>query len=495
MPKHSLDLVPEHAKPPQAPSVTVRSTLPHVLGRVFIVLCALTLVVSSLLIYQVVLVAGQTTAGSNTSLFRQLAHLVLSKDEEIKGESEDRINVLLLGIGGPGHQGAYLTDTIILASLNPATNQVAFLSIPRDLYVDIPGLGYRKINNANAFGRETNYPGGGEQLTADVVAEVLDLPIHYYARIDFQGFAQAIDAIGTIEVTVDRSFLDREYPTTNFGYQTIAFSAGTQRMNGDTALKFVRSRHGSNGEGSDFARSERQQKVLLAAREKLLSLGTLLNPKKVSDLLTTIGTHTRTNMQLQEMLRLGQLVEDLTPEEVVTEVLDTSPGGLLVSSSTPDGAYILLPKSGTYEEIRARAKNIFFRGLLVKEGATIAVQNGTVQRGLAEDIARKLEGENYAVVAVGNADRSDYTQTVIYDLTGGQKPYTRDLLRQRFHARVVSNLPILLDASNGTSLQENLNAEAIERATQVDLLIVLGQDQEGGMVPSVTSRPIPARTS
>lgn len=452
----------------------------HVWGRLFIVLCSVVLVVSTLLVYRVVAVAGKSTLGSNTPLLRQLQHLVLSGDRTIRGEKDDRINILLLGIGGPGHQGAYLTDTIIIASLKPSTNEVAFLSIPRDLYVDIPGLGFRKINNANAFGRETNYPGGGEQLTADVVAQVTGLPIHYYARIDFMGFVEAIDRIGGVTVTIDRSFVDPEYPTANFGYQTVSFRAGEQKMDGKSALVFVRSRHGSNGEGSDFSRSKRQQKILLAVKDKTLSPGTMLNPLRINDLLETVGNRTKTNMELQEIVRLAWLVQEIDTDRIVTAVLDTRPTGLLISSTTPDGAAILMPRAGDFSEIQLLARNLFLQGRVAGEQARVAVQNGTGEKGVAEAVAKELRESAFTVVSVSNAKRRDIAETIIVDFTGGEKPYTRDALRERFQTMVVNNLPLLLEPTADPSWTVNLNAAIdAQRSQRVDLLIVVGADRLG----------------
>lgn len=138
----------------------------------------------------------------NASLWGQLKFLISSDDKQLAGEKENRINVLLLGMGGLDHDGPFLTDTVIVASFKPSTNQVALISLPRDLLVPIPGYDWRKINNANAFGEMAN-PGQGGELAKKVVNEIFDLPINYYVRIDFAGFKQIIDDLGGVTINVE----------------------------------------------------------------------------------------------------------------------------------------------------------------------------------------------------------------------------------------------------------------------------------------------------
>ncbi|MFA6410800.1 MAG: LCP family protein, partial [Candidatus Buchananbacteria bacterium] len=131
----------------------------------------------------------------NVSLWGQIKHLISSDSKKLAGQEDDRINILLLGIGGENHDGPYLTDTNIIASFKPSTKQVALVSIPRDLLVPIPGYGWMKINHADAYGELKN-PGRGGELSSQVVSQVFNIPIHYYVRIDFAGFKQIIDDLG-----------------------------------------------------------------------------------------------------------------------------------------------------------------------------------------------------------------------------------------------------------------------------------------------------------
>jgi len=347
-------------------------------GKIFIILAITLLVVGLSLSLKVIsVISSQREKGDSEriSIFQQISHLISKQGEKIKGEEEDRINILLLGVGGYGHQGSLLTDTIILASIKPSTKQVAFISIPRDLAVEYPGNYYwRKINNAIAFGQEMEYPGGGEALAIDLAQQVTGQKIHYYGRVDFTGFKEIIDGVGGIKVNVEKSFTDYSYPTEDYGYQTISFSAGEQIMDGETALKYVRSRHGTNGEGSDFARAKRQQKVLMALKDKITSFSTLINAKKISEILNTLGNHTKTNMEIWEMLRVYRLIQGVNQSNIITAVLDNGPNGLLKNTTGLNGAYILVPRAEDFSEIHKLCKDIFEQNTNSEEKAKISLE-------------------------------------------------------------------------------------------------------------------------
>ncbi len=417
-----------------------------------------------------------TEEGAIAGFFKQVKSLVTIEDKELKGEATDRINILLLGMGGEGHSGAYLTDTIILASLKPSTNEVAFLSIPRDLFVPIPGYGWRKINNANAFGEMTGE--NGAELTAQVVEEITGQDVHYYGRLDFQGFSKIVDLLGGLEIDVENSFTDYLYPDWNYGYQTISYSKGQQVMDGDTALKYVRSRHGNNGEGSDFARSERQQKVLVAFKNKMLSASTLFNPKKIVDILDSLTEHTKTDMEVWELLRVANLVMKTNQDEMVSQVLETGPNGILHSETTIDGAYILRPNAGLddFSEIQQVASDIFGLTQLNSEDAKIEVQNGTTVTGLASITAQYLRRKDLNVVSIGNADAKDYDKTVIYDLTR-QNPNTLKVIKDELDANVSTLLPAFIenrDLIDYNDLAVNAVNSNLTTTENLDFIIILG---------------------
>lgn len=438
----------------------------HPWRRMIIVLILAVFAFAGILGYKAYSVGSRIIAqDEGTSFFDQIRSLVSAPDKPLKGEDDGRINILLMGFGGSGHQGAYLTDTMIVASLKPDTKEIAMISVPRDLFTEIPGYGYRKINNAFAFGRAEGVDGGGESLAQATVQSTLGIPIHYYAWVDFTGFEQIIDDIGGVTVHVDQSFVDYSYPTLDYGYQTVRFTEGDQTMDGETALKYVRSRHGTNGEGSDFARAKRQQKVILAVKEKLSGFGTLANPSKVNAVLNDLSTHMKTNMQLWELMKVAKLYDGVSQDQIANKVLDNGSDGLLVADHTQDGAYILRPKAGwdDFSVIQYTTQNIFEITAIARENAKIAVYNGTGQEGLARSTANDLESLDYTVEQVGNA--TTQVTTTIYDLSLGTKPKSIAALQEKIGGVVKTTLP--------TTLQSLYDPE-----DPVDVIIILGSDFE-----------------
>jgi len=427
-----------------------------------------------------ILAAVNSTGNDNerVSVLQQLSHLVMNRDAQLKGESQDRVNILLLGIGGEGHDGPLLTDTIIFASVKPSTGQVTLLSIPRDLAVELPRYGIRKINHANAYGKEMDYPGGGEQLAADIVAKTVGQPVNYFVRMDFDGFKDIIDGLGGITVNVENSFTDSQYPTLNYGYQTIRFTAGTQRMNGDTALTYVRSRHGNNGEGSDFARSRRQQLVLEAVKEKIFSVGTLLNPGKIGSTLTSLGNHSRTNLEVWEMLRIAKIIQNGTGG-ITTHVLDNStPNGFLKDVTGIDGAYLLMPKDGTFRAIQAYAKDLFIQSTFAGESAHIVIRDESGHTGGAQTVAASLESLGFPTPTIDTtAVASSDAVTKLIDTTNGAKPNSlqglQDYLKiAALSATALDSLPAVQSYENTL----NTNGHITKTPGTTDFVIIIGKE-------------------
>lgn len=321
--------------------------------RPLIVLCLVVLLFFSQILFTSESILNEVP---KLSFWKGVIKLVIFQKPLLKGEISDRINLLLLGMGGAEHEGAYLTDTIILVSLKSSTQQVALLSIPRDLYVPIPGYGWQKINAANAVGEIKEKDGG--KLSSLVVSHLFDLPIHYYLRVDFEGFKKIIDLLGGIEVMVERSFIDSQFPAPYFKYQTIRFERGQQTFDGKRALEFVRSRHGSNGENSDFSRIKRQQKVLLAVKEKLKKIKILEEPKKIWHLLNLFEKYFKTNLEFDELISLGKIISQIEENKIITKSLGIEENGLLIPDIN-NGAYILRPKSGDFKELIKVAQEIF----------------------------------------------------------------------------------------------------------------------------------------
>lgn len=316
---------------------------------------------------------------------------LLFKKEIALKETNDRINILLLGIGGGRHEGPNLTDTIILANLDTEKNKVTLTSIPRDLWVpDLESVN-KKINGAYSQG-EDKEKSGGLTLSKAAVKKVTGQNVNYVVVVDFSGFVKAVDLLGGLDVTIDRSFDDHQYPISgreedscghpdeeikeftatasaeielaNFfscRYKYLHFDKGTTHMDGETALEFVRSRHGTNGEGSDFARSKRQEKMIKAFKDKMLSLETLASPTKVIGLYDTIKDSIHTDIKEEEFDDFIRLSRKLKTAQIQSTVIDAGdeingrPGLLKYAPITEEFHFlsVLIPRigNGNFSEI------------------------------------------------------------------------------------------------------------------------------------------------
>lgn len=289
--------------------------------------------------------------------------LVSSDKKALRGETKERINILLLGMGGEGHKGEYLTDTIILASINPKTYETALISIPRDLYVEIPDTHvFTKINAVYAYGKknlEKNNLSTIEPIKK-VVENITGQSIDYYLTINFDGFKQVIDELGGIIVQVENDLIDTRYPGPGNSYETFEIKQGTHLINGDVALKYARVRHVAGG---DFGRLKRQQDIISAVKRRALSIENFINPVKFTNLLDITGKNIQTNIQLDEIPAFIDIIKNINTYQMNAKVLDAwSPDSLLAVSHVLLGnvnAFILVPRTGNYKEIQNLTANIF----------------------------------------------------------------------------------------------------------------------------------------
>lgn len=419
---------------------------------------------------------------NEVTLFDPIRRLLEADDRSLSGEDSDRINILLLGVGGAGHEGAELADTIILGSLQPSTNKVSMLSIPRDLSVPTDKYGWVKINSLNAYA-EQEKAGSGPGYTAEVIEDLFGTKIDYYAKVDFSGFEQLIDAIGGVNVYVERSFTDYSYPTEDYLTQELTFEQGWQLMDGDTALKFSRSRKGNNGEGTDFARAARQQKVITAAKDKVFSASTLLNPARLNQLAQLFNRYVDTNMSVLNMVSLAKYAPEISSDKTKNFVLDNSFDSPLYDAYIND-AYVLLPKKNDWSDIKFLVANMFSDEEInfaaekslapPATSVSLSIQNGTLISGLAGEAASILESSGFNVEEVNNADNQNYSRTQIIDYTNGKKSLELTTLKEYFDADTVQSVE---GFKNDPEQLPGLIEETLPKTTkEVDFLVILGEN-------------------
>jgi len=343
---------------------------------------------------------------------------------KLKGEADGRVNILLLGVGDPGHAGETLADTNMVVSINTKTspNQVSMISLPRDLRVKILGAGENKLNYANAYGDMQNPP-DGVGVAKETIEDSLGIPIHYYVKADFTGLKQAVDAVGGIEINVKDALIDPEYPCEKNENKSCGLKIlpGQQHMDGSTALKYARCRKGNCGD--DFGRAQRQQEVLTAIREKVLSVETLTNPAKINSLLGAAGNNVKTDLSLSNIQRLQEITKGLNSSDIINIVFSIKPNGFLVSSNSSTD---LVPAGGNFDDIKAFVTRVFELGPIWKEESTLTILNGTPTVGLSTKLKNSLTKDGIPVVisSIGNTPTKDHATTTIIDYTGGKNPNT-----------------------------------------------------------------------
>ena len=373
---------------------------------------------------------------------------------ELRGEGDGRINILLLGIGGEGHDGGNLADTIIIASIDPFAKEVAMLSIPRDMYVDVPDHWSTKINAAHAMG-EDNGEGQGPDLMRKTLEQTLDIPIHYYMRVDFAGFVQAVDTVGGVDLDVKEAVYDTHFSAAD-GY-VLDVPVGWHHFDGTDALFYARSRYSSSR--GDFDRNDRQRAIMVALKEKVFSLGTFGDPRKMTELAESAGNHVRTDLQLGELQRLYEITGEISPDKIASYGLSNDEDNYLTSGNIEGAGSIQIPKAGDYSEIQRFIREIFVDGFIRQEAALVDIYDGS---GVAASVAKSDELMSYGYKINIVADNAEVVpQTIIYDRSNGAAPQTKRYLEQRFGVTMVS----------GDQLPSSITSEAA-------FVIILGSNAQ-----------------
>jgi polyisoprenyl-teichoic acid--peptidoglycan teichoic acid transferase len=415
-------------------------------------------------------ISNENTTAPAPSFIETLGSLASNKPIDLKSADPDRINVLLLGMAGKGKPGQYLTDTIMIMSIDRKTNRVAFLSIPRDLYVEIPDAGYSsKINTIYQLGM--NAAKNSDTNTIDPLLEVIKnvtaLDIDYWAVMNFDGFQKAIDDIGGVNIINEKDLYDASYPGPNYSYEIFSLSKGFHHLNGATALKYARERH--NDPQSDFGRAKRQQEIMQAAKSKIFSASTLFNLIALNNLLNTLGDNVSTNITPDEIASFLEMSKKLDTQNITNAVLDAWNKDSLLKIVHAGQFSTLIPRVGNYSEVQDLAQNIFdldklkrTREEIAGENARIAIVNQSGDNSLSEKI-RKLLNVNLDyknVVVVNNFNKSTTDASTVYDATNGTKPFTSNEL--------VTKLPATISYSS-----YSLPAYS---GSKFDIVVVLGKD-------------------
>lgn len=397
-----------------------------------------------------VLALGQPDLGSLPNANLQVQRVTPVPPNVVAGE---RVNILVLGIDRrPTEKCPCRTDAMMLASLDPKTSTAGLVTIPRDLYVPIPGVGDNRINEAMFYGALYRYPGGGPALAKQTVEYNLGRRVHFYALLDFGGFRKIIDTVGGIDIDVPNAIDDAEYPTEDFRTMRIHFNKGLQHMDGERALEYVRTRH----QDADFGRSRRQIQVMLAARDKALKLDWL---PKLPLLIQQLWGSIETDLTPQDVLALAPVAAKVRTENIKTASIDQT---MTVDFRTSGGAEVLWPdraKIGRLLDAVIPRENggTKIGDAIQREAARILILNGTSTPALGERTARFLQAQGFQITAFGNADRADYAKSVLIDYNR-EKNSTVALLASIFHMDI-QNIRYIDDVKSDVEIRLILGAD------------------------------------
>lgn len=404
---------------------------------------------------------GQHALGSQTT--SQVGNVPVAESanpNEVSTVALQPINVLLMGTDErPQEYGSANTDTLILLTLDPATQQAGMLSFSRDLWVNVPALGEKeKINTIYGVGEQNGYSGGGPQLLMDTISSMIGQPIPYYIRINFDSFVQIVDMIGGIDINVPKTINDEEYPTADYGIETFHLDAGPQHLDGETALKYARTRHVDD----DYGRQRRQQDVIRAVFDKIRRRD--MFPTLISNLpsmLNTLRKSVQHNFwgELPLIVSYANFLRQNKLQGIQQEVIDKRYG---TEDYNSIGQWILIPKPS---EVRV-AVNRYFAKLTTESSADgnvdsswvrIEVLNGTDKAGVAAATRDLLRQRGWNVVSINDADRDDYAETLVVNYGAPDN--------------------ILKKMNSDLKLQPNLNNfPGLSQKEAVDVKIIVGRD-------------------
>ena len=397
-----------------------------------------------------------------------------------------RLNFAFYGYGGPGHDGPYLTDSIMVVSIMPHASgppSVAEISVPRDWYVPIQlGNGkttYARVNEAFADGvgngsdGQAPDPAPGATVANPTLEHVLGIHIDHWVGLDFQAFKSAVDSVGGVDINVPDTFTDYQYPAgecndqpgANCAYETVHFNAGTQHMNGAQALIFSRSRHSNdNGEGTDFARGRRQQLVVAALKQKAVSIGGLGN---LPDLLNSLGANVVTDLHVNDIEALYSTLKDVDTKSILHVNFDDA--NFLYECGYPQscGAAYLYANDRTYTEIAHYLRNMFVDPAVVARHDKVNIEDASGRNvGASTRWSTILNQISLTTVDGGTVRRQATTQVI--DESGGKDAATASWLASFFGVTVTQQSP----TAQPTGTRPTVSS------APGGVVVILGQDEE-----------------
>ncbi|NWJ44741.1 MAG: LCP family protein [Chloroflexi bacterium] len=411
-----------------------------------------------------------------------------------KGEP---ISIMVLGYPGVTHEGQWLTDTILVMRYDPKTKTMLQFSIPRDLYVYAPTGGanngrWMKINGILGYIMDWNKPtqdslaakyrwtddtkkfDKGVNLVADTVQDILGFPIDYWATISFEGFRKFIDSMGGVEVDVERYFIDKKYPKNDndkvdASYITVEFQAGKQLMNGETAIRYSRSRNSDTPlEGGDFARSRRQMRMIQAVKDKALRENLIL---KSLDYMNALQGNIRFSLEFGELTALANYFNSPEGKALATDIKFSSEvltNTYVEDTTFPDWGYALIPKEGQgkYTEIHRWVQSVIANADIRREQVRVQGLNANGTSGLASKFTDFLMSQGFRIADAQDGDAHDFTEIV--DYTMGAAPNT--IARLKSYLGNLPNLKI-------TQISPDKKPKSVSTDTNIQLY--LGKDFKG----------------
>ena len=397
-----------------------------------------------------------------------------------------RINILFVGLRGGSPTEAdcpFCTDTLMLLTVDPITKTAGMLSIPRDMWVNIPGFGYSRINTAWTLGRRSKLPGGGPALTMKTVSHFIGVPVDYYVQVDFDTFVDFIDLIGGVDIYNDETLIldpmahGKDFPKVKLT------CCGTRHLNGSKALAYARCRHAEQGcKDGDIGRARRQQKVIFGIRDKVLSPENF--PKLLAQapqLYSTFSAGIRTNLPLEDAIKLAVLASDIPKDSIKNGVIDHSMMRFGNAILGGQNASVLQPLP---DKIRLLRDEIFTSSgplsplaqddpasLMRADGARIRLLNGTSSAGLDIQTASYLSQQGFFIKEFGNTKAYNQTTIILYS----PKLYALEFLIEIFG--VTNSTRILIEP---------------DPTQPVDIEVRLGKDWVSKLPPSLEeTRPEP----